>query len=79
MVDRLSEYGVRLGEDPAPQPSARRLNLMLFGDSIDRLDLCHCLRPQPLPVSSYEIPPTGGLTAARSSDPSPCPTAQVHA
>ena len=36
LADRVTEYGVALNGQIAPQPSAYQLNLLVFGDSIDR-------------------------------------------
>ena len=38
----MTEYGVALSNDQAPLPSAYKLDLLMFGDSIDR---CVCLAP----------------------------------
>ncbi len=46
MTDYLSEYGVKLGAEPAKKPAKRnkrKLHVLLYGDSIDRVmleDIC---------------------------------------
>jgi len=49
LADRVAEYGVALSGRQAPQPSAYKLNLLMYGDSIDR---CVCLASDALLMSS---------------------------
>jgi len=42
LADRVAEYGVALSDRQATQPSAYKLNLLMYGDSIDR---CVCSAP----------------------------------
>ena len=36
LLDRVAEYGVGVFSPHAPQPTAYPLNLLMYGDSIDR-------------------------------------------
>ena len=61
LADRVSEYGVSLSGRRAPRSTAFKLNLLLYGDSVDRYGLRRrlsgCARPSVAATDSELMAP----------------------